>query len=1335
MVHSGEKRFREGAIDSITMENWMAYTGPVRLKALPGVNIIAAANGCGKSAIVCAIAIGLGFDPSVLSRGDNIRAFIKRGCKKSKLQIGLIDRTSPNGVTLITRNMTIVASSSSSKSTDRDAGLDDVDEELEEEALPGLDYDDLFEEPAENAKRKNEDDDEDYDVKKPQRNGRQKSKKRKAAKDKAVSVPSVPVTSPTPPKQSAWVRTEWLINGRSATLEMVKQLQKRLNIQVNNLLTFLAQANVGKFASLSPQNLLRSTLNAIEPSLCDDLESIIDMSKDVKLQRSTMQMLIDDLNATTMKITQLKVINETLSQLKDATLYANLVKQKLYRIKLSNLEKGCKATKTKFTSTGTHYQRLKEDKLMMDHKLKSLTLQHDKLIRQVRAKIVKAKGLKILESVKPVKGADVEVVPLSDNNIIDKVFYKALTELRTFTANKTAKSGLVSSGESNRGVLEERLAAVNKQIELLKMQIAGEHELTGEIAECRMQEEALKSKLHALQKTAIRKYDDIQVENLLQKLNSIKRDGYRRFIRWRRERLTLQLSDSSESQDKDQRSHPSENRDSNESQGDSAVSAPVKDQPQKVSMGKMPKLLVSDVKVCGRTNCCIIEETASRYLDCLLVTRDSSISLSEVLSKFKVPTLTEPETPPVLCKVTDRMRSFGVKLFLHEIVECSDPATKSALASVAHLGTSFVVDEKVLRGRLECELLQLSSQSSQDNSSSQSVDLEPRCAILSDEDVKKIPDVGSSVTSKNGRFAPIGSPLDDLVVEPEPNELKVTKNVRIRGNPRGQPRDTGVGRSSRSLVDPDPHQLRLRKEEEYFRTFYDCMKDEIGKQLCQRVRVLRYYLGTSRHIYREFRDTSELYSDYSVDIPISPSILHDASNSVKVDNTSQISTIQKELDDLSDKIKVLSGMLYGRKQDNKMVAGRLYALSREQHSLEKTLQNIGVSVGVVSAKNKDQIEFEQMERGHKEQILDALSRRTDTIMSWIDKAKWRRTTVNDAQELYSRYKKVNDRKIRLYDICSRTTSTFETVESEYKRLEGTLSEQECKRKSYQRDITELNILIKAISGEIVRSTSAEDKPESACERDALRIRQEKSIRLDQMTEGDLERELQLAEIEVKRLERDDCEEAQNAKLMRDAIIHEQKLSTELAEAESTIVELDEKRVQLYDRWIARVSSIISHVDTNFGRYMREIGDGSGGQIRFDAPLDNISDAKVLVLVKFHRDRDLLPLCASYQSGGERCVTTMVYILAVQHLTTNAFFVIDEINQGLDSNYEKRLMALLLNNRVSSDSNDNSVDLCPRESAPPQYFVITPQLLRGIDLKPATMHFPLNGPGVLNGMVL
>ena len=62
------------------------------------------------------------------------------------------------------------------------------------------------------------------------------------------------------------------------------------------------------------------------------------------------------------------------------------------------------------------------------------------------------------------------------------------------------------------------------------------------------------------------------------------------------------------------------------------------------------------------------------------------------------------------------------------------------------------------------------------------------------------------------------------------------------------------------------------------------------------------------------------------------------------------------------------------------------------------------------------------------------------------------------------------------------------------------------------------------------------------------------------------------------------------------------------------------------------------------------------------------------MVKFRDSESLQPLSGSVQSGGEKSVTTALYIMALQEMTEVPFRCVDEINQGMDEHNEKRIVS-------------------------------------------------------------
>lgn len=91
------------------------------------------------------------------------------------------------------------------------------------------------------------------------------------------------------------------------------------------------------------------------------------------------------------------------------------------------------------------------------------------------------------------------------------------------------------------------------------------------------------------------------------------------------------------------------------------------------------------------------------------------------------------------------------------------------------------------------------------------------------------------------------------------------------------------------------------------------------------------------------------------------------------------------------------------------------------------------------------------------------------------------------------------------------------------------------------------------------------------------------------------------------------------------------------------------------------------------------------------------------------------LDAYHQSGGERSVSTMIYMLSLQELANVPFRVVDEINQGMDETNERFVFDL-----IAEVSRKNSS----------QYFLLSPKLLPNLNYTPEMkVHIIFNGPHI------
>ena len=101
--------------------------------------------------------------------------------------------------------------------------------------------------------------------------------------------------------------------------------------------------------------------------------------------------------------------------------------------------------------------------------------------------------------------------------------------------------------------------------------------------------------------------------------------------------------------------------------------------------------------------------------------------------------------------------------------------------------------------------------------------------------------------------------------------------------------------------------------------------------------------------------------------------------------------------------------------------------------------------------------------------------------------------------------------------------------------------------------------------------------------------------------------------------------------------------------------------------------------------------------------DDYKSYGVSIKVKFRDETDLAELSRGRQSGGEMSVSTAVYMLALQEMTTVPFRCVDEINQGLDERNERRVWDMILSAATEGQGS--------------QYFYLAPKMPYNLNYRP------------------
>jgi chromosome segregation ATPase len=176
-------------------------------------------------------------------------------------------------------------------------------------------------------------------------------------------------------------------------------------------------------------------------------------------------------------------------------------------------------------------------------------------------------------------------------------------------------------------------------------------------------------------------------------------------------------------------------------------------------------------------------------------------------------------------------------------------------------------------------------------------------------------------------------------------------------------------------------------------------------------------------------------------------------------------------------------------------------------------------------------------------------------------------------------------------------------------------------------------------------------------------------------------------------------------------LYEQKKN----ELEDTQEELDdltnrkEKGISELERvkepWFETLKKTIETVDKRFTKYMSELGCVGEISLKHGDDLNfSFKDYAVEIKVSFRANVAPTVLSSRVQSGGERSVSTIMYLMAMQDMMVSPFRCVDEINQGLDERNERLVFKRIVENSTQPPGSGGPTDHCG------QYWLITPKLL-------------------------
>ncbi|XP_060913080.1 structural maintenance of chromosomes protein 5 [Labrus mixtus] len=177
------------------------------------------------------------------------------------------------------------------------------------------------------------------------------------------------------------------------------------------------------------------------------------------------------------------------------------------------------------------------------------------------------------------------------------------------------------------------------------------------------------------------------------------------------------------------------------------------------------------------------------------------------------------------------------------------------------------------------------------------------------------------------------------------------------------------------------------------------------------------------------------------------------------------------------------------------------------------------------------------------------------------------------------------------------------------------------------------------------------------------------------------------------------------------------LEKDLEERSNNLTAYRQNISEAKERWLNPLKQLVEQINAKFSDFFRHMQ--CAGEVDLHSENEEEYDKYgIRIRVKFHSSTQLHELTAYHQSGGERSVSTMLYLMALQELNRCPFRVVDEINQGMDPVNERRVFDIVVRTACKETTS--------------QYFLITPKLLQNLEYADEmTVLCVYNGPHMLS----
>ncbi|KAM4611009.1 structural maintenance of chromosomes protein 5 [Polymixia lowei] len=499
----------------------------------------------------------------------------------------------------------------------------------------------------------------------------------------------------------------------------------------------------------------------------------------------------------------------------------------------------------------------------------------------------------------------------------------------------------------------------------------------------------------------------------------------------------------------------------------------------------------------------------------------------------------------------------------------------------------------------------------------------------------------------------------------------------------------------------------------YLREMFDA-PDEVMSYLCHQYRVHDVPVGTEQtkamiktvieEPYLKMLYTAEerytvKRSLYSNKISTSNSAVHQSQYlNITVDAEEKrqleqkIKTCEVKLKEIDERMKTLqqsAGALERRDNELREEKKRLSEQKGKKRQLE---QKISTKQDSLRQMEHGGIDLRKIEEETKAKISAANSQKVSIVTEFMTQMKLRAKLSMEKVYLALETVGLTAEKTKLENDCREGAVELRTLDQVYNRLEQRKNQLTGICKGLMRRASEI---CNMDPGEAVPAdlhTALSKLPDTLDEIDAM-LNEERSRAecFTGLSENVVE-EYTRREQEIKNLEK------------------------ELDEKSNALNAYRQNISEAKERWLNPLKQLVDQINEKFSDFFRSMQ--CAGEVDLHSENEEEYDKYgIRIRVKFHSSTQLHELTAHHQSGGERSVSTMLYLMALQELNRCPFRVVDEINQGMDPINERRVFDIVVRTACKETTS--------------QYFFITPKLLQNLEYaEEMTILCVHNGPQML-----